>query len=228
MTGIMGSKSFVILSGVLLAQAGLFYGFSRKENIPDRLPLAEFRLAGTTWKSVQDIDIPDDEKDVLKADDLLSRVYQDQSSGRIATLFVAFFDTQRTGKAPHSPKNCLPGAGWAPSRSEIVEIPVPDQTQPIQANRYIVARGDNQSVVLYWYQSHNRTVASEYLAKYYTVTDAIRYNRSDTALVRVVVGVSGGDTEKAIKTATDFAVSFFPQLKQQLPTEKIPAIVVRP
>jgi EpsI family protein len=218
MTGIIGSKSFVILSGVLLTQAGLFYGFSRKEKIPDRLPLAEFTLTGTTWKNVEDTDISDNEKEVLNADDLLSRVYQDQSSGRVATLFVAFFETQRTGKAPHSPKNCLPGAGYAPSSSEIVDIPVPGQPQPIQANRYIVARGDNQSVVLYWYQSHNRTVASEYWAKYYTVTDAIRYNRSDTALVRVVVGVSGGDLEKAIKTATDFAVAFFPQLKQHLPS----------
>ena len=218
MAGIMGSKSFVILSGVLLAQAGLFYGFSRSENIPLRLPLAEFNLQDSPWKNVQEMQLSDEEKDVLKADDILSRVYQDQGSGRVATLFVAFFDTQRTGKAPHSPKNCLPGAGWAPSRSEIVEIPVPGMPQPIQANRYIVARGDNQSVVLYWYQSHNRTVASEYWAKYYTVTDAIRYNRSDTALVRVVVAVTNGDTDKAVRTATDFAIAFFPKLKQYLPS----------
>ena len=44
MAGIMGSKSFVILSGVLLAQAGLFYGFSRKDFIPQRLPLADFYI----------------------------------------------------------------------------------------------------------------------------------------------------------------------------------------
>jgi len=218
MAGILGSKSFVILSAVLLAQAGMFYGFSRSEKIPARLPLSEFTLAGTSWKDVQEMDISQDEKDVLKADDLLSRAYQDQKTGHIATLFVAFFDTQKTGKSPHSPKNCLPGSGWASSSSEIIEIPVPGLGQPIQANRYIVARGENQSVVLYWYQSHNRTVASEYWAKYYTIADSIRYNRSDTALVRVVVGVNGGDTEKAIKTATDFAVAFFPQLKQHLPS----------
>jgi EpsI family protein len=218
MAGIMGSKSFIILSTVLLGQAGLFYGFSRSEVIPPRLPLAEFNLKQSSWKFIQDIQMSDEEKDVLKADDILLRVYQDQPTGRVATLFVAFFNTQRTGKAPHSPKNCLPGSGWAPSRNEIVEIPVPGMSQTIQANRYIVSRGDNQSVVLYWYQSHNRTVASEYWAKYYTVTDAIRYNRSDTALVRVVVGVNHGDTEKAIKTADDFAVAFFPELKQHLPS----------
>jgi EpsI family protein len=218
MPGIMGSKSFVILSAVLLAQAGMFYGFSRKENIPSRRPLADFSLAGTPWKSVQDVELSADELAVLQADDILSRIYQHQSPERGASLFVAFFDTQKTGKTPHSPKNCLPAAGWVPSRNEIVEIPVPGLAQPIQANEYVVARGDNQSVVLYWYQSHNRTVASEYWAKFYTVADSIRYNRSDTALVRVVVGVNGGDTKTASQTATEFAIAFFPQLKQYLPS----------
>jgi EpsI family protein len=217
MAGIMGSKSFVILSAVLLAQAGMFYGFSRKENVPARLPLADFTLTGTNWNKVQDVEMDKDELDVLQADDILSRIYQDPRSGRAAALFVAFFDTQKTGKTPHSPKNCLPGAGWVPSQNEIVDIPIPGQALPLQANRYIVARGDNQSVVLYWYQSHNRTVASEYWAKMYTVADSIRYNRSDTALVRVVVGVNGGDTQAAIKTATDFAIAFYPELKQYLP-----------
>jgi EpsI family protein len=217
MAGIMGSKSFVVLSAVLLAQAGMFYGFSRNEKIPSRQPLADFTLTGTTWKNVQEMQLDQSELDVLQADDVMSRVYVDTSSGHAATLFVAFFDTQKTGKAPHSPKNCLPGAGWVPSQSEIVDIRVPGQPVPVQANRYIVARGDNQSVVLYWYQSHNRTVASEYWAKIYTVMDSVRYNRSDTALVRVVVAVHEGDTKTAIKTATDFATSFFSQLKQYLP-----------
>lgn len=217
MAGVMGSKSFVILTVVLLGQAGMFYGFSRNENVPHRQALADFVLRDTEWKNMQEMELSQDELDVLKADDIMSRLYKDQSNGHLASLFVAFFDTQRTGKAPHSPKNCLPGAGYVPTSNEIVEIPVPGQATPIQANRYIVSRGDSASVVLYWYQSHNRTVASEYWAKYYTVADAIRYNRSDTALVRVVVPVAGNNTEAAVKTATDFAKTFFTQLKQYLP-----------
>ena len=182
----------------------------------------EFNTYGqrTLEKRIQNVEIPQEDLDVLQADDVMERVYVDRSSNRSATLFVAFFNTQKTGKAPHSPKNCLPGSGWAAVRSEIVDIPVPGQPQPIQANRYIVSRGDNQSVVLYWYQSHNRTVASEYWAKYYTIADSIRYNRSDTALVRVVSVVSNGNVDKAIKNATDFAVAFFPQLKQHLPSRE--------
>ncbi len=217
MAGIMGSKSFIIMSAVLLAQAGMFYGFARNEKVPDRRPLADFRIVDTPWENVEEFSLSQDELDVLKADDILSRLYKNQQTGYAATLFVAFFDTQRTGKAPHSPKNCLPGSGYVPTTNDIVELPIAGMAQPLQVNRYVVTRGDSQSVVLYWYQSHNRTVASEYWAKYYTVEDALRYNRSDTALVRIVVPVANGDTKTAIKIAEEFAVACFPQLKEYLP-----------
>ncbi|HZS56823.1 MAG TPA: EpsI family protein [Bryobacteraceae bacterium] len=210
-------RSVRILSIVLLAQAGLFYGFSRHENVPAHRPLRLFSLDNTDWSLVQDVELDQETLDVLKADDILSRIYQNRRTGQAATLFIAYFDTQRTGKTPHSPKNCLPGAGWSASQSGTVDIAVPGQSDPIHVNRYIVSRGDNQSVVLYWYQSHNRIIASEYSAKIYTVADSIRYNRSDTALVRVVVGVENGDTQRALNTADSFVQSFFEPLKHWLP-----------
>jgi EpsI family protein len=163
------------------------------------------------------VELDKDTLDVLKADDILSRLYQSAHTGRLANFFVAYFNTQRTGKAPHSPKNCLPGSGWVPSESGTLEIPVTGESKPIAVNRYIVARGQNQSVVLYWYQSRNRIIASEYQAKLYTVMDAIRYNRSDTALVRVVVNVEDGNTQSATDTAVSFVKEFFEPLRHYLP-----------
>jgi len=72
-------------------------------------------------------------------------------------------------------------------------------------------------VVLYWYQSRNRVVASEYRAKIYLVTDAIRYNRTDTALVRVIVPVAGNDSAAATTTAEEFVQAFFMTLRRHLP-----------
>lgn len=210
-------RSVQILSVVLLAQAGLFYGFSRHENVPAHRPLSQFSLGNSDWTLAQELPMDQETLDVLKADDLISREYENRRNGQIATLFVAYFDTQRTGKAPHSPKNCLPGSGWAPSQSGTVNIAIPGQPTPIHVNRYIVSRGENQSVVLYWYQARNRVIASEYSAKIYTVADSIRYNRSDTALVRVVVGVQNGDTKQALDTAESFVQAFFEPLKHYLP-----------
>jgi EpsI family protein len=218
MANIFSSKAVRILSLVLLAQAGIFYGFSRQERIPLHKPLQEFSLNSPTWTTQQDISLDKETLEVLQADDILSRTYKNNETGVFATLFVAYFQTQRTGKTPHSPKNCLPGSGWVPSESGYVEIPIAGQMKPISVNHYVVSRGDNQSIVLYWYQSHNRVVASEYSAKIFTVTDAIRYNRSDTSLVRVVIGADHGDGKSADKAAIEFVQSFFEPLKAYLAT----------
>lgn len=216
MDSVLNSKAGRILSIVLLAQAGIFYGFSRPESVPNTRPLNDFHIQSPVWSTVEDMPLDKETVDVLQADDLLSRIYRDDHNGAVATLFVAYFKTQRTGKTPHSPKNCLPGSGWVPSESGFISIPIPGQSEPISVNRYVVARGDNQSVVLYWYQSHNRVVASEYAAKIYTVADAIRYNRSDTALVRVVVPVNAGHVDQATQIGQSFIQAFFEPLRHYL------------
>jgi EpsI family protein len=217
MSNFLKSKSARILSIVLLAQTGVFYGFSRTENIPPRAPLADFSLSNTPWQMMQNVELDKDTLEVLNADDITSRVYLNRQTGKVATLFVAYFSTQRTGKAPHSPKNCLPGSGWAETQGGTINIAIPGRETPIDVNRYIGARGENQSAVLYWYQSRNRVIASEYSAKIFTVLDAIRYNRSDTSIVRVVVGVQNGDTQQAVDTAVSFVKVFFNPLKKFLP-----------
>jgi EpsI family protein len=217
MAGLLDSPSSRVLTIVLLAQAGIFYGSSRKENTPPHKPLQEFSVTDSNWAVRQDVELDKETLDVLKADDILSRVYQNKSTGKLATLFVAYFETQRTGKAPHSPKNCLPGTGWVPSQSGMIDIPISQESKRIRVNRYVVSRGQNQSVVLYWYQARNRIIASEYSAKIFTVADAVRYNRTDTSLVRVVVGVNDGNTREATEAAVSFVESFFEQLRQYLP-----------
>src|SRR5579863_6472658 len=106
--------------------------------IPASLPLSSLPLALGSWNFVTEGIVDDETRDVLKADDLLLRDYKDSSTGRLADLFVAAFRTQRNGKAPHSPKNCLPGAGWTPLESSYASIDVGGPV-PIRVNRYVVA-----------------------------------------------------------------------------------------
>jgi len=154
---------------------------------------------------------------VLKADDTLNRIYVDPSRGAQAMLFIAYFKTQRASAAPHSPKNCLPGAGWEPVETPgVISIAVAGRQTPIVVNRYVVARGDAQDVVLYWYHSHHRVIAGEFAAKLWLIADSIRYRRSDTALVKVVVPAAGG-SESASRTAVQFVQAAFPLLAAQFP-----------
>ncbi len=207
-----------ILSAVLLAQAALFYATSRGENVPPMRPLSDFPKEVSGWRMIKEGYVDAETQAVLKADDTLTRTYASPQFQLQPNLFVAFFKTQRTGKAPHSPKNCLPGSGWEQSRSDSLQVAVSSFAQPIEVNRYVVARGDEKSVVLYWYQSQKRVIASEYKAKIWTVADAIRYNRTDTALVRVVVPVQQNDEAGAEKVAVEFVQAFFGTLRQHLPS----------
>jgi EpsI family protein len=206
-----------VVTLVLVVHAALFYTLSHGEAVLLVHPLAEFPKQVGGWRTVWE-GVPDQTTlSILKADDYLSRDYVSLSRAQEINFYVAFFRTQRTGQTPHSPKNCLPGGGWVPSVAAIVDILIPGRTEPIRVNQYIVSRGPEKDVVMYWYQSHGRVVASEYAAKFYVVVDALRYNRTDTALVRVAVPVTGSD-EDAVRTAREFVVACFAPLAQLLPS----------
>ena len=128
-----------------------------------------------------------------------------------------YFKSQRAGRAPHSPKNCLPGNGWVKEKNSIITVQVPGRAEPIEAQYYLVQRGESKSVVIYWYQSHGRVVADEYTAKYFVVADAIRYNRTDTALVKFTVPAGPEGAERASEIAIDAVKEFFPAVAAALP-----------
>lgn len=215
--GFLNGKPARVLTALLLAQLVGVFAVSRKETVPLARPLDQFPVVLGDWTMEQESTVEKDVMDVLRADDVLSRTYTDRVNQQGANLFIAYFKSQRAGQAPHSPKNCLPGSGWMPSESGMLAIPIAGRSEPIEVNRYVVAKGEDRSVVLYWYQSRNHTIASEYRAKFYLVADAIRYNRTDTALVRVVVPVNRNETAAATDTAAEFVQAFFTTLRQYLP-----------
>ncbi|MCX6590511.1 MAG: EpsI family protein [Acidobacteria bacterium] len=217
MLSILSSNRSRILTVLLLLQAALLFGFSRKEVVPPSPPLNQFPKVTPEWSMTEEGVVEKEVMDVLKADDVLTRSYANTARTASANLFVAFFKSQRSGQAPHSPKNCLPGSGWVPSVSDIIPINIAGRT-PIMVNRYIVQKGDSASLVLYWYQSRDRVVASEYTAKYYVIRDAMEFNRTDTSLVRVIVPVMNKNNDAAMAVATSFVQSMFPVVRQYLPS----------
>jgi EpsI family protein len=208
------SSAALAATAIIVIQGALLYSANRPETVPSAQPLAAVPAMLGSWRLTQEGLVDQETRDVLQADDLLNRYYSDGSTG--ANLFVAAFRSQRTGKAPHSPKNCLPGSGWEPLVSDEYSFD-PGVGAPITVNRYVVAHGDDRSLVLYWYQSRDRVVAGEYKAKFWVVVDSMRLNRTDTALVRVVVPIVNRDEEAASKTASDFVRSFYGTLRQYLP-----------
>ena len=211
-----------VLTAALVLQGGVFYALAmRKEKTPPMRPLSEFPVTLPGYRMVRDIPTSPDLANILKADDTLTREYVGGSgtggSGTTLLLYIAFFNSQRYGQAPHSPKNCLPGEGWEPVDSGIVQIPVEGWPTPIAINRFVVQHGEDKEVTLYWYQSHNRIIAHEFSAKFWLVVDSIRYNRSDSSLVRLIVPVRENEVDDATRAGVNFIQAAFPALLRQLP-----------
>jgi len=207
-----------VLTLVLLLQAVAYYAIARRpETAPPMMPLSFFPASFEGWNLVKDTPVEKEVIEVLRTDDTLNRIYSNPAGTDSAGLFIAFFKTQRYGQSPHSPKNCLPASGWDKISDERVPIRVRGWDTPIMINQFVVQHGEEKSVTLYWYQSHRRVVADEISAKLWLVADAIRYHRSDTALVRVTAEVHNNNIQAAVGNGIQFVQVVFPQILKQLP-----------
>ena len=137
-------------------------------------------------------------------------------------LYVGYYKSQRTGATYHSPKNCLPGAGWQFVRSDYVTVPL-QGTSGVTINQVLIQKGLDQQVILYWYQDRGRVIASEYWAKAYMIWDAITMNRTDGSLVRISIPVVNSPDEAAAQ-GLSFLRDLWPTLLDYMPDSSVKAI----
>jgi EpsI family protein len=136
--------------------------------------------------------------EILAPTSYLERVYQRGSQQ--LSLFIAYYDQQRSGESLHSPKNCLPGSGWEIWNYGSVWIPV--DGQKVKINEYSIQKDGNRQLVLYWYQSRQRIIASEYLGKFLLVRDALVDGNSAGSIVRITVADAPGSLEQGVQFAS--------------------------
>ena len=211
------NKRFWILLIALLIGGGIINAWERAgEARISRQALKNFPSQVGTWRQTgADTRFDVETEKVLRADDYVSRNYQ-SLDGRIASLYVGYYATQRNGATYHSPLNCLPGAGWVMSDGAVITITPRDGRQPFPANRYVVQNGNDRALMIYWYEGRGRAVASEYLAKVFTVIDSVRRRRSDGAMVRVMMPL-GDSVNEVQASAIDIASHAASQLPAFVP-----------
>jgi EpsI family protein len=167
-----------------------------------RQSLKEFPSQLGSWEQLgRELRFDDETETILRADEYLARNFR--SNGHVVSLYVGYYATQRTGATYHSPLNCLPGSGWVMNEGGEIKVTRPDASS-FQANRYVIQKGNERALVIYWYQGRGRSVANEYWDKMYTVFDSVARRRSDGALVRVIAPIETS-TEDAEKLASNLA-----------------------
>jgi EpsI family protein len=207
MTGRLATLTIVLLAAIAVIRAAAV----RDPAAPHR-PLARLPLTLGDWRWRRDLPLDAGTVRVLQADDYISRSYVRDAIA--VDLFIGYYATQERG-AMHSPMNCLPAAGWQPM--SIGRVRLGDAgAGPIDANRYVIQQGLDKRLVLFWYQSHGRTVASDFASRAYLVLDALRLHRSDGAIVRVITPLTPRDGA-ADHAAADFVRAMWPALAGHLP-----------
>jgi EpsI family protein len=210
------SFRFWVVAAMLAATALVLFARGNADVIPVSEPLPDVPRSIAGWSGT-DVQIDQDTLKVLGAGNFLSRIYALNGQPQSIDLFVAYFPSQRTGVTIHSPKNCLPGAGWDFESSQYVDLKDANG-HAHRVGEYVIANGENRQFVIYWYQAHGRSVAGEYLAKLYMVTDAMRMNRTDGALVRVTTPIDPKeDTLQAKARVEAFTAQLVPSLPRFIP-----------
>ncbi|MAV29796.1 MAG: VPLPA-CTERM-specific exosortase XrtD [Cycloclasticus sp.] len=177
----------------------------RSEFYPEHPPFVNFPLQINEWTGKHEkID-----KDVIKKLGMTDYLLANYSNHQNETVnfYVAYYQSQRKGVSPHSPRVCIPGGGWEIAKFERTNA----AGHPV--NRVLIKKGEHRQLVYYWFQGHGRVIANEYTNKWYLFLDSIFKNRTDGALVRYSTGIS---TNEDISSADSRIISFMNESESHL------------
>ena len=217
----MSEKRFWVWAPAVLLTLGAcatYSGVREQRSMPLRAPLDTSVPKSMLGLPSTDITISKKEQKVAGMDDYVLRLYAPEGAPESAagfSVYVGYYERQSQGNTIHSPKNCLPGGGWEPLTSSREMVPVQGGEVPV--NRYLIGNKDARALVLYWYQGRSRVEANEYAVKWHLLRDQALQGRSDEALVRIIVPVTGSEAE-AYKLATQVVNEIVPAVNRALPS----------
>jgi exosortase D (VPLPA-CTERM-specific) len=190
---------------------------NRAEAIPERVSFADFPMVIGPWFGERR-GIDPQVIEALAFNDYLMAVYRGPGPFPIE-LYVAWYESQRAGRSVHSPRTCLPGGGWRIVEFDQIEVPdVEAAGKALRVNRVVMALGSERALVYYWFQQRGRIITNEYLAKWFLFWDSLTRNRSDGALVRLVVPLREADQS----SAADAELARFAELVEPVLESHVP------
>jgi len=190
---------------LILAAASSLSLPERAESIPQRVSFVQYPHTVGDWTGRREA-LDAIYLDVLMLDDYYLADFTRDTQPSI-NFYIAWYNSQRAGRSAHSPRSCLPGGGWQIESLTQRALPgVRAGREALRVNRVLIKLGTQRELVYYWFQQRGRVITSEYVAKWYLFWDALTRNRTDGALVRLVVALPpGGTPTTADRQLAEFA-----------------------
>lgn len=205
----------ITIVAILVLTAILTSVFSRSERIRPNKSFDLFPVEIGEWKGVKE-NLDQKVYNILGVEDYILGNYQNQKGNRI-NLYVGFYQSQKEGDLIHSPKNCMPGAGWNIIKTDQKPIVFHKGQKPSKVIRLLLQKGGEKQIVLYWFHSRGRIIASEYMQKIWLVVDSMTKQRTDGSFVRLISPIITSE-ETTDKILTEFARGIKPILDEYIPS----------
>jgi len=211
------SGPFVACVALVLVSLAVIQAIdTRDEVIPEREKFVAFPLHFEGWRGSQE-NLEPIFYNKLGLTDYLLNTYARPAEPPV-NFYVAYYESQRKGISPHSPRVCVPAGGWTITDLKRVEISLGNPAGTIRVNRAVIQKGMRKQLVYYWFKQRGRDIANEYFMKWYLLSDSLTRNRTDGSLVRlttpILPGEKNADAERRLK---DFLEAVNPMLDDYVP-----------
>ena len=175
---------------MFLAIAGSIGLAGRGEQVPERKSLSDFPVLIGEWTARVER-LPSLVEEVAGASEYF---YGDFSaaSGEMVNAYVSYYENQRHGQIPHSPKVCIPGGGWVIETQDTATIQG-QAGNPFAVNRLVTSLGPRKVISYYWLKQGSRVYREEMMARLDLVRISLLENRTDGALIRLVTELRPGE-----------------------------------
>jgi EpsI family protein len=145
------------------------------------------------------------------ADDELDRMYL-RSSGERVRLYVGYQRHEEQGKEVAN------ATSWELTRTASpVEVRI--DSEAVRLNEVVEVNGDTRTVKLFWFDFGGRPATNWYVAKAYTIWNALTRGRTNGAIVLVEwEAPATSDLEASRRNVMDFVKLLRPQLAEYIPS----------
>jgi len=219
----LSAPAMAAIALLLVAATATLFAPDGDMKAPPRQSFSQFPLQlSEGWQGRTDRIAPDILAALAVTDYFMGNYVQANASGDTprnapwVNFYSAYYASQSGGESSHSPRTCIPGDGWAILKIEQVQVPKPGAA--LVVNRALIQKGEHRHLVYYWFRQRGQTLTGEMEVKWGILRDALLYDRSDGALIRLITPVlPGEDPATAEKRLASFVHATQPLLGAYIP-----------
>ena len=173
----------VIIGGLLIAVFVSSPLAEREESLVESKPFSLFPKMLGRWEA-NESRLPASVVESAAASDYYNGTFT-SPEGKGINLYISYYADQKLGPAPHSPELCIPGDGWKITSNKPIKLKSKNG-DAIEANRLIITKGEHKIITYYWLKQGKNIFLQQYMARINLIWFAIKENRADAALIRMV------------------------------------------